>query len=616
MSILGASIPAIPHAISVSLPTWRDNIDYEEGNKRVIDTMCTGYPRFFIHKSIQKLATICESKFGRPGESCMLFPKARIANACLSFMLAHHKEPHPLPIRTVNYLIPLDSSPNLDSAETPSSSAAENMDLHMVFFPAESFPLAKQFWQHTGLGISSRFADKCLSLVAPEVPTITPSPSRAFSKPGNRHYSKKSTPNNPLARLHGWSEPSENLDQTYLEERYGRNLPAMSADIAKRTLRRRIAGVLVRDPYDSLRPGEGCSEQTGPSVRGIENVSEDDVFLYPSGMSAIWNAHQLALSVMPSAKSVCFGFPYTDTLKILQKWGPGCHFFGHGTDADADALEAMLEAAPVDSPPVLALFCEFPSNPLLRSPPLKRLKDLAAKYKFLIVIDETVGNFANVEVLPFADMVVSGLTKVFSGDANVMGGSMILNPASVYYEKLKKALTSCYDECYWGEDAVFLERNSRDFARRVHVIDGNAEAVCDWLRERSLEVSPDSGSVVKKIWYPKFVTPEYYDVCRVKGSADRHPGGYGGLFSVTFTSLEASQAFFDTLDCCKGPSLGTNFTLACPYTILAHYAELDWAASYGVEPGLVRVSVGMEKRDTLLTMFAAALGAAQATAKL
>ena len=28
----------------------------------------------------------------------------------------------------------------------------------------------------------------------------------------------------------------------------------------------------------------------------------------------------------------------------------------------------------------------------------------------------------------------------------------------------------------------------------------------------------------------------------------------------------------------KGPSLGTNFTLACPYTILGHYLELDWAA--------------------------------------
>lgn len=56
---LGSPIPSIlPHAISVSLPTWKDNVDYEEGAKRVVDAMKTGYPRFFIHKSIQKVSTI------------------------------------------------------------------------------------------------------------------------------------------------------------------------------------------------------------------------------------------------------------------------------------------------------------------------------------------------------------------------------------------------------------------------------------------------------------------------------------------------------------------------------------------------------------------------------
>ena len=39
-------------------------------------------------------------------------------------------------------------------------------------------------------------------------------------------------------------------------------------------------------------------------------------------------------------------------------------------------------------------------------------------------------------------------------------------------------------------------------------------------------------------------------------------------------SLEA--AFFDALEVQKGPSLGTNFTLACPYTVLAHYM-VPWA---------------------------------------
>lgn len=54
---LGAAIPQhLPHAISVSLPTWQDNVDYEEGRPRVVDAMVNGYPRFFINKSIQKVS--------------------------------------------------------------------------------------------------------------------------------------------------------------------------------------------------------------------------------------------------------------------------------------------------------------------------------------------------------------------------------------------------------------------------------------------------------------------------------------------------------------------------------------------------------------------------------
>jgi cystathionine gamma-synthase len=74
---------------------------------------------------------------------------------------------------------------------------------------------------------------------------------------------------------------------------------------------------------------------------------------------------------------------------------------------------------------ILALFCEFPSNPLLKAPNLVRIRELADKYNFAVVIDETVGNFLNVNVLPYADVVVSSLTKVFSGDSNVMGGRLV-----------------------------------------------------------------------------------------------------------------------------------------------------------------------------------------------
>lgn len=53
---LGLPVPPYSaHAISVSLPTWKDNVGYEEGEKRVVDAMVSGYPRFFIHLSIAKV---------------------------------------------------------------------------------------------------------------------------------------------------------------------------------------------------------------------------------------------------------------------------------------------------------------------------------------------------------------------------------------------------------------------------------------------------------------------------------------------------------------------------------------------------------------------------------
>jgi cystathionine beta-lyase/cystathionine gamma-synthase len=139
-------------------------------------------------------------------------------------------------------------------------------------------------------------------------------------------------------------------------------------------------------------------------------------------------------------------FPYTDTLKVLQKWGPGAHFFGNGLDADIDTLETLLESeskSDSSKPPILSLFTEFPSNPLLRSANLPRLRALADKYEFLLVVDETIGNFINVEVLPYADIVVSSLTKVFSGASNVMGGRYVILHLFSMYPMSHPPIKSC-----------------------------------------------------------------------------------------------------------------------------------------------------------------------------
>ncbi|KAH9054840.1 PLP-dependent transferase [Lactarius vividus] len=564
---LGNPIPAFTeHAISVSLPTWGDNVGYEEGEARVINAMQTGYPRFFINLDIRKLSTLLEQKFGTPSESSLLFPSRKSAEACRAFLAARD-----VLARVVQHCI------------------SDRLCIFLVLFPRDQFSTAKQFWQHTGLGISSRLATRCLSaLASTSSPTSSTPPHLKLG--AHRHYASSKPAREPPA------EPLGTDQSVYLEQRYGRNLDVAAAELAKAAMRRRIAGVLVRD-------GGEAEVEVAQSVRGVA-VTEHDVFLFPTGMSAIWSAHELALDVWGAKKSVCFGFPYTDTLKVLEKWGPGCYFLGHGLDSSIDELEGILEAEQAmnpHEPPILALFTEFPSNPLLRSADLSRLRTLADKYDFLIVIDDSIGNFINVETLPFADIVATSLSKLFSGDSNVMGGSLVLNPARKHYAALKERLTTRYEDVYFDEDAIFMERNSRNFSQRAAKIDANAERVCDLLHAASQEPS----SPITEVFYPKWQTAAHYAARRLPG------GGFGGLFSLAFASPRAAEAFFDALACAKGPSLGTNFTLACPYTILAHYGELDWAARYGVPSSLVRVSVGLEDPGWLHDVFASAVRAAE-----
>ncbi|KAF2155354.1 cystathionine gamma-synthase-like protein [Myriangium duriaei CBS 260.36] len=592
---VGESIPAdTPHAVSVSLPTWKANVGYEEGQKWVVERMKTGYPRFFVHKSIDRLATTIVAKHGTPGEKALLMPTEATAQRCMDFITAgaasDGRDVHAL------HFVPdvRKSQPDV-SLVLPQISA--------VLFPESYWPHAKAFWQHTGEGVSSRRAEFCEQALSEgrmvEKSTIQDTPRM---KKGPRRYQKRVSISGVDGDLdgsaNGQTNGNTNVDTIdparFVEERFGRNLNATLAEQAKLAIRRRIAGSLSSDMdlHEALEQPEEVEK-----IRVKDNFSVDDVYLYPCGMNSIFHAHRNLMLARGPMKSIMYGFPYVDTLKILEKFGPGALFYGHGSSADLDDLESRLKAGER----FLALFCEFPGNPLLKTPDLKRIRHLATTYDFAIVVDETIGNFLNVHVLPDADVVVSSLTKVFSGDSNVMGGSMILNPSSQYYTQLKSVLAQDYTDNMFADDALFLERNSRDFVSRIARINSNADVIADILAAQV------PNGKVKAVNYPRTSpTRPFYDAYRLPNA------GYGGLLSCTFHTVEDAELFYDALDTAKGPSLGTNFTLSSPFVLLAHYGELEWAAQYGCEMSLVRFSVGLEDADELRRVFSAALDAVPA----
>ncbi|PQE14528.1 cystathionine gamma-synthase protein [Rutstroemia sp. NJR-2017a BBW] len=595
---LGESVPALtPHATSVSLPTWKDNIGYEEGEARVLNKMTTGYPRFFIHKLILAFADDITKAYGSPDEQAMLFPSTKTANSCVKFMLGRDPSISPNQLKVVDLVLERGpGSTEIITKLSPSISA--------VLYPKEFFPVAKQYWQHSGNGVSSRRAEFCHTLfqeglLVRRTASSSPQSTEKLCK-GPRRYqrgsidktSRSNHGSNGIDGVHSPispanSEARESLQ--FLEERFGRNLDVSLVDNAKSAIRRRIAGALV----DEVDLSQAPSGEMTSNMRGVAGLSEDDVYLYPCGMNSIFTTHQMMLKARGPLKSISFGFPYVDTLKILEKFGPGCTFYGNGSSEDLDDLETRLKAGEK----YLAMFCEFPGNPMLKCPDLKRIRSLADQFDFAVVVDETIGNFINVHVLPFADVVVSSLTKIFSGECNVMGGSAILNPRSRYYPALKAVAAQEYEDNYWAEDVIFMERNSRNFVSRIEKINENAELICDILRAHPL---------VKDVYYPKFNSSKcFYDDCRTPN------GGYGGLLSFTLKETVKAAAFYDRIETAKGPSLGTNFTLTSPYVILAHYLELDWAEGFGVPRDLIRISVGLEDKEDLRERFEVALRAAE-----
>lgn len=544
---IGVPIPNnTEHAVSVTLPTWEAIVGYEEGDQKVVGKMQTGYPRFFIHKSVGKLNEYLLKKYGRPGsEDVFVYPSYKIARKCREYMEIRVQKMENAPAKGIRIVKLYTPAPCLENEKTYRS----QFDIGVVFFPSEYFKYGKEFWQHSGEITSSRLAEYLLH---------------------EFEFQELLKQNAVL----GTDDRIAEDDKQFVEEKFGRNLNFLEFTNANRIIRKRI--------MDSVA-------ENNP---GVDVGTEDDVYLYPTGMSSIYNSHRMIMDTREPAKTVVFGFPYVDTMNIALKFGPGMIHLGHGSSEELDELEKSMALGTK----VLAVIAECPLNPLLRTPDLKKLKRISEKYDFPVVIDETVGNCVNINVHPYADIVCASLTKIFSGDSNVMAGSLVLNKGSKYYAGFKSWMNRNYENNLWKEDCIYLERNSRDFLRRNDKTNHNAEKVVELF-----EKYKRSGDILE-IFHP--LTSEsrpLYDEMR------NEKGGYGGLLSVLLKDGESSKKFYNELALSKGPSLGTNFTLVCPYAVLVHYNELDHVAQYGVHENLIRISIGIEPTDELLKVMEDAL---------
>ncbi len=474
---LGQALPDSPHAVSVALPRWQDVIAYEEKEPACIDALQAIYPRFGLNPLVSEIAKQALIVNGLEESTAWPYP---------NFSAAKKAQAH-------CHRMSKDSITNI----------TDILGLKCLIANSEASPYAKAFWQHTGLGASSRQAAIALK--------------------------------------------KEHAPSSY------------QGDLARTTLCERLAQ--------------------------IYSCRSDFIGLHPSGMAALTAALEAIRSFRSEGCFLQLGFPYVDVLKLPQVIFQGCELL---LETDPTKLGKELD---IRKP--AAVIVELPSNPMLQCVDLPAISKLAHERGIPVIADDTIGSALNIDALPYADLIFSSLTKSFAGRGDILSGALVINPVSVWGRELHKAISNCPPTKLSDADAIALEQVSRDVNERIPKLN----EACMTLKTH-LENHPS----VLRVLHPE-KCPNFQAIMRPKG-------GFGCLLSFELIggAIQARK-FYDALKVCKGPSLGTNFTLVCPYVLLAHYKELDWASKCGVPSHLLRVSVGLEKPEELWMRFNNALSA-------
>jgi cystathionine gamma-synthase len=356
----------------------------------------------------------------------------------------------------------------------------------------------------------------------------------------------------------------------------------------------RFSGEVVssRQAQDFLdgKPREGSkSHLVVRALTKFTGSAAENTFVFASGMAAVTSVLRALPGLQKGKKTLQLEFPYVDCLKVQELFGHGVVYLNEASGESFDeALQRIRQGE------FAGVFTELPSNPLLRTVDLERVAQACAEGSTPLVVDDSAAGPFNVDALRFADVVTGSLTKWISGEGDVMAGMAAVKVDSPLVATLTASLAEDAADSapLYVADAEVLLSNIKGYAKRMKAVNANGNMLANWLAEHP---------AVAQVWHPSLVNRENYDALRRKN------GGYGGLLSFVLKNPKKTPKVYDALRLSKGPSFGTTFTLVCPYVMLAHYQELEWAEACGVPAHLLRVSCGTEPPDAIKAAFEEAL---------
>lgn len=357
-------------------------------------------------------------------------------------------------------------------------------------------------------------------------------------------------------------------------------------------------GVRAAAEPEKLFDGDALGEVRAQLRAAFPGIADEELLLSNCGMNAVDAAFRAIAELQaPQGRTVWIqlGWLYLDTISLLQKFTRTPADYVHVSDVFG--LAALEHVFMRHADRVAGIVVEVPTNPLIQTPDVAGIAKLARRHGARVILDPSITSAFNLDLLAHADVVVCSLTKYTASAGDITAGLAVVNPSAPDAAALRTSVARKLEPLAPRD----LSRLAVEISRTHEVLGKIHTSV-----PRVVAFLESHAGVRDVFWALHPASRANY--LRVA----RSPNAVGAM--ITFTLTGSLEEFYDRLRLPKGPSFGMETTLICPFMYLAHYdlvstpaGRAELAAS-GIDPDLLRLSIGTEPVEEIIAALSEALG--------
>lgn len=249
--------------------------------------------------------------------------------------------------------------------------------------------------------------------------------------------------------------------------------------------------------------------------------------------------------------------------------------------SNLDDLKAAFKAE------TKAVYFETPSNPLLKVLDIKEISRIAKTHNALTLVDNTFATpYLQQPIALGADIVLHSATKYLGGHSDVVAGLVTTNSKELASEI--GFLQNSIGAVLGPQDSWLVQRGIKTLALRMEAHSANAQKIAEFL---------EASQAVSKVYYPGLVNHEGHEIAKKQMTA------FGGMISFELTDENAVKNFVENLRYFTlAESLGGVESLIEVPAVMTHASiPKELREEIGIKDGLIRLSVGVEALEDLLT---------------